>query len=148
MWEDDVRMPPPGYRSAPQRRAAEARRMILAVGGVGASFDCCASEDISWQRGHAPSESVPVIQAPSGSVKVKPDNPGGHAGEHADERTLLGRMTVRAAGANLAAEPPEVPDPAALAAVGQSGADACANRCIGAIAACGAPTERTVPGDR
>ena len=36
MWEDEVRSPPPGYRSAPQRRAAETRRMVVAVGGVGA----------------------------------------------------------------------------------------------------------------
>ena len=41
MWEDEVRIPPPGYRSAPQRRAAEGRRTILAAGSVGAVLLLC-----------------------------------------------------------------------------------------------------------
>jgi hypothetical protein len=111
MWEDEVRIPPPGYRSGPQRRAAEARRMVLAVGGVGAVLLLCAVGYVAATR--TGSESVPVIQAPTGSLKVKPDNPGGMQ-VNAQTSVLLGR-NGSGAGANLAPAP-EVPDPAALAA--------------------------------
>jgi hypothetical protein len=111
MWEDDVRMPPPGYRSAPQRRAAEARRMIVAAGGVGAVLTLCVG-GYFMATVHGPAV-VPVIQAPSGSVKVKPDDPGGLQ-LNTQTNTLL-ENDGTAAGASLAATP-EAPDPAALAA--------------------------------
>ena len=110
MWEDDVRIPPPGYRSAPQRRAAEARRTLMAVGGVGAVLLLCVVVYVGAT--HGGSESVPLIQAPAGSVKVKPDNPGGM--QVTTQSALLGG-NGSGADANLAPAP-EVPDPEALAA--------------------------------
>lgn len=111
MWEDEVRTPPPGYRSAPQRRAAEARRMIVAAGGVGAVLLLCVVGYFAATGGRP--EGVPVIEAPAGSVKVKPDNPGGLQ-VNTQTSALLG-TAGSAAGANLAPGP-EAPDPAALAA--------------------------------
>jgi hypothetical protein len=111
MWEDEVRIPPPGYRSAPQRRAAEARRMIVAVGGVGAVLLLCVVGYFAVTGGGP--EGVPVIQAPPGPVKVKPENPGGLE-VNTQTSALLG-SNGSAADANLAPAP-EAPDPAALAA--------------------------------
>jgi SPOR domain len=111
MWEDEVRSPPPGYRSAPQRRAAETRRMVVAVGGVGAVLLLGVAAYFVATGGGT--EGVPVIQAPPGSVKVRPDNPGGMQ-VNTQSSALLG-SAGSAAGASLAPAP-EVPDPAALAA--------------------------------
>ena len=111
MWEDDVRIPPPGYRSAPQRRAVEARRMVAAAGAVGAVLLLCAIGYFVAKDGGP--EGVPVIQAPPGSVKVKPDDPGGLQ-VSSQTSALLGNAGS-GAGANFAPAP-EAPDPAALAA--------------------------------
>jgi hypothetical protein len=111
MWEDEVRIPPPGYRSEPQRRAAESRRMILSVGGVGAVLLLCAVGYVVATSGGP--QAVPVIQAPPGAVKVKPSDPGGLQ-VNGQTSALLG-SSGSGAGANLAPAP-EAPDPAALAA--------------------------------
>src|ERR1700744_2916483 len=111
MWEDEVRIPPPGYRSTPARRAAEVRRMVMAAGGVGAGLLLCVAGYFAATGGGP--ESVPVIQPAPGSVKVKPDNPGGLQ-VNTQTSALLG-SGGSAAGANLAPAP-EAPDPAALAA--------------------------------
>jgi hypothetical protein len=111
MWEDEARVPPPGYRSAPQRRAAESRRMIFAAGGVGAVLVLCVVGYFA-ATGRPPA-GVPVIEAPSGAMKVKPDNPGGL--QVNTQTSALLRSNGSSADANLAPAP-EVPDPAALAA--------------------------------
>jgi hypothetical protein len=111
MWEDEVRVPPPDYRSAPQRRAAEGRRMIVAAGGIGAVLLLCVVGYVAATGGGA--QGVPVIEAPTGAVKVKPDNPGGL--QVNTQTSALLRSNGSAADANLAPAP-EVPDPAALAA--------------------------------
>jgi hypothetical protein len=111
MWEDEARIPPPSYRSAPQRRAAEARRMMVGIGGVGAVLLLCVVGYVAATGERA--GAVPVILAPSGPVKVKPDHPGGLQ-VNTQTSALLG-SDGSAAGASLA-PPPEVPDPAALAA--------------------------------
>jgi hypothetical protein len=111
MWEDEVRTPPPGYRSAPQRRAAETRRMVLGVGGAGAVLLLCVGGYFA-ETGRGP-EGVPVIQAAPGAVKVKPDDPGGLQ-VNTQTNALLG-TSGSDTDANLAPAPEE-PDPAALAA--------------------------------
>lgn len=111
MWEDEVRIPPPGYRSGPQRRAAESRRMVVAAGAVGAVLLLCAIGYFTAKGGG--SEGVPVIQAPPGLLKVKPDDPGGLQ-VSAQTSALLGN-SGSAGGANFAPAP-EAPDPAALVA--------------------------------
>jgi hypothetical protein len=111
MWEDEVRIPPPGYRSAPQRRAVETRRTIIAVGGAGAVLLLCVIGYFAMTGGG--SQGVPLIQAQLGPVKVKPADPGGLQ-VSTQTSALLGR-NGSGDGANLAPAP-EVPDPAALAA--------------------------------
>jgi hypothetical protein len=114
MLQDDIRIPPPGYRSAPQRRAAEARRMLWAAGGVGAIL-VLGIVAYFVATGGGP-ESVPVIEAASGPVKVKPVDPGGLA-VNTQTSALLGGSG--AAGDTSLAPAPEAPDPAALAAAAQ-----------------------------
>jgi hypothetical protein len=112
MWEDEVRIPPPGYRSAPQRRAAEGRRMVVVAGAVGAVLLLCVVGYFA-ETGSGPEGGVPVIQAQPGAVKVKPDDPGGLQ-VNTQTSALLG-SNGSGADANLAPAP-EAPDPAALAA--------------------------------
>jgi hypothetical protein len=114
MLQDDIRIPPPGYRSAPQRRAAEARRMLWAAGGVGAVLVVGLAAYFVAAGGGA--ESVPVIQAAAGPVKVRPTDPGGLA-VNTQTSALLGGSG--AAGDTSLAPAPEAPDPAALAAAAQ-----------------------------
>jgi hypothetical protein len=111
MWEDEVRIPPPGYRSAPQRRAAEARRLMLVVGGIAAVL-VLGVGGYFVATGSGP-EGVPVIQAPATPVKIKPADPGG-LDVNAQTSALLGGSGV--AGDDNVAPAPEAPDPAALAA--------------------------------
>jgi hypothetical protein len=114
MLQDDLRIPPPGYRSAPQRRAAEARRVMLVVGAVGAVLGLGLAG--YFVAGGGGSAAVPVIQAAAGPVKVKPADPGGLA-VNTQTNALLGGNGA-SGDANLAPAP-EVPDPAALAAAAQ-----------------------------
>jgi hypothetical protein len=111
MLQDDIRIPPPGYRSAPQRRAAESRRIMLAAGGVGAIL-VLGLVGYFAAAGGGP-DRVPVIQAAAGPVKVKPADPGG-LDVNTQTSALLGG-TGSAANASVAPAP-EAPDPAALAA--------------------------------
>jgi hypothetical protein len=60
MWEDEARIPPPSYRSAPQRRAAEARRMMVGIGGVGAVLLLCVVGYVAATGERA--GAVPVIR--------------------------------------------------------------------------------------
>jgi hypothetical protein len=115
MLQDDIRIPPPGYRSAPQRRAAEARRMLWAAGGVGAIVVLGILGYFAAAGGGGP-DSVPVIQAAAGPVKVRPADPGGLA-VNTQTSALLGGSG--AAGDTSLAPAPEAPDPAALAAAAQ-----------------------------
>jgi hypothetical protein len=114
MLQDDIRIPPPGYRSAPQRRAAEARRIVLAAGGVGAIL-ALGIVGYFVVAGGGP-DRVPVIEAASGPVKVKPADPGGLA-VNTQTSALLGGSG--AAGDTSLAPAPEAPDPAGLAAAAQ-----------------------------
>ena len=148
MMEDELRIPPPGYRSGPQRRAAEARRMVVAVGGVGAVLLLCVVGYFAASGG-GQEGGVPVIAAPPGAVKVKPDNPGGLQ-VNTQTSALLG-SNGSGAGANLAPAP-EAPDPAALAAAAdqeltpsQSVASAPPTATAGVSAAAPAVTVPAVP---
>jgi hypothetical protein len=114
MLQDDIRIPPPGYRSAPQRRAAEARRMVWAAGGVGTIL-ALGVVGYFVVAGGGP-DRVPVIEAASGPVKVKPADPGGLA-VNTQTSALLGGSG--AAGDTSLAPAPEAPDPAGLAAAAQ-----------------------------
>lgn len=108
MLDDDVRIPPPGYRSAPQRRAEEMRRMVYMVGGA-AVVVLLAVIGYFVATGSG-TQGVPVIQAPSTPVKEKPTDPGGLA------VTTQGSGLLTSGSSSVVAPAPEAPDPAALAA--------------------------------
>jgi hypothetical protein len=108
MLDDDVRVPPPGYRSAPQRRAEEMRRMVY-LGGGGAVIVLLVVIAYFVATGSG-SNGVPVIEAPTTPVKEKPVDPGGLA------VTTQGSGLLTSGSSSAVAPAPEVPDPAALAA--------------------------------
>lgn len=114
MLQDDIRIPPPGYRSAPQRRAAETRRTMLVAGGVGAVLVLgLLGYFVAAGSG---SQTIPIIQPSPGPVMVKPVNPGGLQ-VNTQTTALLGGA---GSGADATLAPaPETPDPAALAAAAQ-----------------------------
>lgn len=112
MMDDELRIPPPGYRSAPQRRAEEMRRMLVIGGAAGLVLLLGVIGYFVVSGGG--SDSVPLIQASTQPVKVKPENPGGLT-----VSTPSGALPG-AGGQNVSlAPPPEKPDPAALAAQAQ-----------------------------
>ncbi len=112
MLDDDVRIPPPGYRSAPQRRAEELRRMVY-VGGGAAVVVLLGVIGYYAATGSGAGGSVPVIQAPATPVKEKPVNPGGLS------VTTQGSGLLTSGSSTAIAPAPETPDPAALAAAAQ-----------------------------
>ena len=85
--------------------------MIAAAGGVGAVLLLCVVG--YYAATGRPPEGVPVIEAPPGAMKVKPDNPGGLQVNTQTNAFLKNDGST--SDANLAPAP-EAPDPAALAA--------------------------------
>jgi hypothetical protein len=111
MRDDEFRIPPPGYRSAPQRRAEEMRRMVYLGGG--AAVIVLLGVIAYFVATGSGSDSVPVIQAQTTPVKVKPADPGGLA------VTTQGSGLLTNGSSSAVAPAPETPDPAALAAAAQ-----------------------------
>ena len=109
MRDDDLRIPPPGYRSAPQRRAEEMRRMLYICGGA-ATIVLLAVIAYFVATGGGGSGGMTVIQPPATPVKVKPADPGGLA------VTNQGSGLLTNGSSSAVAPAPETPDPAALAA--------------------------------
>ncbi len=107
---DEFRIPPPGYRSGPERRAAEAKRLVLAGGAIGVVLLFAV---IAYLVSGGGSNSVPVIQAPTTPVKVKPADPGGLQLPNQSSQ-LLGN--TGGSGDATLAPAPEAPNPAGLAA--------------------------------
>lgn len=67
----------------------------------------------AWSLGGHRTHAVPVLEAPNGPVRVKPDNPGGMQVTGADETILSGPSGKEN---EALAPPPEVPEPKALQA--------------------------------
>jgi len=109
MLDDELRIPPPGYRSAPQRRAEEMRRVLMIGGAAGLVLLLCVIGYFVVAGGG--SDTVPLIQASTKPVKVKPENPGGLT-----VSTPSGALPGAGGQDVSLAPPPEKPDPAALAA--------------------------------
>jgi hypothetical protein len=108
---DEFRIPPPGYRSGPERRAAEGRRLVLTGGAIGVVL-------LAFVIGYAAltgggPNAVPIITAPTAPLKVKPSDPGG-LDLPAQSSQLLGG--VGSGGTANLAPAPEVANPAGLAA--------------------------------
>lgn len=114
MFEDDVRIPPPGYRSAPQRRAAETRRTMMIVAGAGVFVVLCILGYFVATSSSGP-DTVPVIEASNTPLKVKPVDPGG-----LNVNTQTSALLAGSGSGNANVAPaPEAPDPAGLAAAAQ-----------------------------
>jgi hypothetical protein len=107
---DDLSIPTPTYRIPRHRRAMDpgTKRLALIAGGLGATLLVVVG---GWELiGHR-STAVPVVQADSRPIKVKPDNPGGLQVAGADEDILSG---AAASKEGKLAPAPEAPAPQAL----------------------------------
>ncbi len=115
---DDLSIPNPvyrvPYRSRPGLDPATKRRLIYASGVV-ALVAVAGGVSLMFNRHPGP---VPVVQADSRPLRVKPDNPGGmQITGVGDDTTVDGRTGQLADGRTAQlAPPPEVPDPKALRA--------------------------------
>ncbi len=102
--------PPPGYRSIRQREAARAgtRRLIAVSSVLGIGLVTVgAVMEFSSHRSH----TIPVIEADSRPLRVKPENPGGMQVAGAGESILSGGLGT---APETLAPPPETPDPTGL----------------------------------
>jgi len=107
---DDLSIPTPTYRVPRQRRGMDpaTRRLALIAGGLGgALLLVIGGSSLLGHRG----SSVPVVQADSRPIRVKPENPGGMQVAGANEDILSGD---NASTAGRLAPPPETPEPQAL----------------------------------
>ncbi len=103
--------PPPGYRSIRQREAARAgtRRIVIVAGVLGVGLvSAGAALEYASHRSH----TIPVIEADSRPLRVKPENPGGMQSAGAGDSILSG--TENGATPQTLAPPPEAPDPNGL----------------------------------
>ncbi len=94
----------PGYRTAASPADGMTRLLVLAACGLGGLLALGGTGWLLFGRSPAP---VPVIEADSRPVRVKPDNPGGMQVVGADEAV---------AGPQMMAPATEVPAPQALRA--------------------------------
>ncbi len=109
---DDLSIPSPTYRIPRHRRGMDpgTRRLALIAGGLGATLLTVVG---GWELiGHR-STAVPVVQADTRPIRVKPDNPGGMQVAGAEQDILSGDTASKD---GKLAPPPEVPDPQALRA--------------------------------
>jgi SPOR domain len=109
---DDLSIPNPTYRIPRHHRGMDpgTRRLALIAGGLGATLLAVVG---GWTvMGHR-STTVPVVQADSRPLRVKPENPGGMQVAGANEDILSG--AAQAGGGKLA-PPPEAPDPQGMRA--------------------------------
>jgi hypothetical protein len=85
------------------------RRLIIIAGGIGGALLLIVG---AWSLGGGHSHGVPVVDAPSGPLRVKPANPGGMQVTGADDPILSGDGGAKQPEA--LAPPPETPEPGAL----------------------------------
>jgi hypothetical protein len=109
---DDLSIPSPTYRAARRPRGMDpaTQRLVLIAGGLGGVLLLVVG---GWSMMGHRSTSVPVVQADSRPVRVKPENPGGMQIAGSNEDIFSGGN-----GTNdgKLAPPPEAPAPQALRA--------------------------------
>ena len=109
---DDLSIPSPTYRVPRHRRGMDplTKRLAVIACGLGATLLVVVG---GWSMlGHR-SGTVPVVQAESGPIKVKPANPGGLQISGANDDSFSGNGTP---ADDKLAPPPEAPAPQALRA--------------------------------
>lgn len=109
---DDLSIPSPTYRIPRHRVGMDplTRRLAIIACGLGGLLVVAIG---GWTMLNRHGGSVPVVQAASGPMRVKPANPGGMQVAGANEDILSGDGP---SGTDKLAPPPEVPDPQALRA--------------------------------
>jgi hypothetical protein len=107
---DDLSIPSPTYRIPRRSRGMDpaTRRLALVAGGLGGALLVIIG---GWtMMGHR-NTAVPVIQADSRPVRVKPENPGGMQIAGANEDAMSGEIS-----SGKLAPAPEAPAPQSLGA--------------------------------
>jgi hypothetical protein len=109
---DDLSIPSPTYRIPRHHRGMDpaTRRLALIAGGLGGTLLAVIG---GWTLVGHQTAAVPVVQADSRPIRVKPENPGGLQVAGANEDILSGDTS---AAVGKLAPPPEVPAPQALRA--------------------------------
>ena len=110
---DDLTIPTPVYRGARRSRPQGdpvTRRTLMIAGVLGVSLAVILGASTLFHR-HA--REVPVVQADTRPIRVKPDNPGGLQVPSANNEVFSGGSDTD--GSKLSAAP-EVPNPAAMRA--------------------------------
>jgi hypothetical protein len=108
----ELDIPPTGHRTRRRSSGLDrgTRRLAIIAGGIGGGLALIVGAwSLSGHRSHA----VPVLEAPNGPVRVKPDNPGGMQVTGADETILSGTSGKES---EALAPPPEAPEPKAMQA--------------------------------
>jgi len=109
---DDLSIPSPTYRVPRHRRGMDplTKRLVMISCGLGATMVVVVG---GWSLLNRHSGTVPVVEAVSGPMKVKPANPGGMQIAGANDDVLSGG----GGGTDgKLAPPPEMPAPQALRA--------------------------------
>jgi cell division septation protein DedD len=104
---DDLSIPGPTYRVPRHRQGMDpvTKRLALIAGGLGATLVLVVGGSSLISQRSAP---VPVVQADSRPVRVKPENPGGMQVAGANEDILSGGSEAKV---GKLAPPPETPAP-------------------------------------
>jgi hypothetical protein len=108
----ELDIPPTGHRIRRQSSGLDAgtKRLAIIASAIGGVLVLIVGAwSIAGHRTHA----IPVLQAQSGPLRVKPDNPGGMQVTGADETILSGSSGKES---EALAPPPEAPEPKALQA--------------------------------
>lgn len=107
---DDLSIPSPTYRVPRHRRGMDplTKRLVVIACGLGAAMIVVVG---GWSMLNQRSGTIPVVEAVSGPMKVKPANPGGMQIAGANDDVLSG--DGKGADGKLA-PPPEAPAPQAL----------------------------------
>ena len=108
----DFEIPVPTYR-VPRRPEPGMRRLALIAGGLGAALVALVAV---WSLGGHRAGTVPVIEADSRPMRVKPANPGGLQVADQTEDDLLSKNPDAGDRSGKLAPAAEVPAPAALRA--------------------------------
>lgn len=107
---DDLDIPAAGLYRVPRRRGMDpgTKRLAIIAGGLGAALLAVVGV---WSLGGHRSSHLPVVEADTRPIRVKPENPGGLQVAGANDEILSGDAGPQN---GKLAPPPESPEPQAL----------------------------------